>query len=271
MSECVADHDDRAEAKVCDRCGAHGAIPHGYVDGDCMLPHRMTGDRHPPRAHHGLVCRYCIARWQEWLQEILELYATLGTVLEPGSIPDTTAQHDRPKKAPASPSPIRLEAWALLYGRLNDRATVLDRAGNAVRDNTGKIVTEPAVRGSNLPDIPELLTGWAQAAYDAQDWTAAAPTTVTGAVAALTAIPADTIGAQEWVDEYDAELKWIRRALRNAHGITDPQPIGKCLTVDCRGRVWADKDTGEPKCGECKRRYGTLDLVRLKANEKRTG
>lgn len=269
---CTVEHDsEQPAAKVCERCGAFGDTPHGWVEGDCILPHRMTNDRHPPKAKHGHVCGYCIDRQHEWLTEITELYATLVQVLSPGSIPDNTAAHKRPKKAPASPSPIRLEAWALLHNeQLNDRVTILNAAGYATRDENGNFVTEPAYRGNNLPDVAEVLAGWAQAAYDAQDWTADAPSTVTGAVAALTALDPDIIGQQEWIDEYDAELKWIRRALRNAHGLTDPQPLGKCLTVDCKGRVWAEKDGGEPRCSRCGRRYGTNDLVRLKLNERRT-
>lgn len=243
------------EAKVCKRCGAFGDLPHGWVEDDCILPHRTTNEHHMPRAKHGHICDHCVTRHREWLEEIVTLYATLTDVLLAGSIPDDTAEHQRVKKAPASPSPLRLDAWALLHPRMLNWGARVD----------GEL--RVGYLGGSLPDIPTLLSSWAQAAYDAQGWTATAPDTVSGAVAALTTA-AELAGHQTWIDDYDAELTWIRRSLRNAHGISNPTHLGMCLNVGCTGKVWP-KPGDNPRCGKCGRRYGTNDLVRLKLNEKR--
>jgi hypothetical protein len=252
----MTDLTEKPKTRLCEQCGAFGDMPHSWVEGDCVLRHRLTNERHLPKATAGHICGHCVSRHREQLAEIVELYATLGRVVLAGSVPDNTAEHGHTKKAPASPSPLRLDAWSLIHNdMLNDHILVDGR-------------TEPAYLGAHLPDIPSLLASWAQAAYDAQEWTSTAPTTVTGATAALRAA-ADVIARQEWIDDYDAELGWMWRALRNAHGLTQPQALGRCLTVDCGGQVWPVEDN-HPRCGRCGRRYGTLDLVRMKVHEKKT-
>lgn len=236
-------------------CSTCGSIDrHVWVEGDCILPHRRHSRRLVPGT---FVCEPCVERHTTWLREIVDLYATLTDVLLAGSVPDDTAAHKHQKKAPASPSPIRLDAWALLHNQVNDH----------VNNDDGTV--SPAYLGANLPDIPAILTGWAQALYDANDWTATAPNTVTGAAAALTA-GAETIAGDPDVDSYDAELRWVRRALRNAHGLTDPHPLGQCLTLDCGGNVWPAAGE-QPRCDRCARRYGASDLVRMKLQARITG
>lgn len=241
-----------SESKLCERCGSFGEIPHVWIEGDCVLPHK---------GHHwatiGLVCGGCVLRHVTALAEVVELFATLDQVLDPTSIPDDTAEHAHVKKKPASPAPMRLEAWAML----NDRA----RMGVVTRENG---VTTAAYLGSALPDVPVVLAGWADHLWELLGYTGQAPTTVSGAAAVLT-VNAETIARSPLVDDYDAELKWLRQALRAAHAITDQRPLGDCITVDhgadCGGQVWEDRDGGKPRCDRCKRRYGTLDLVRVKA------
>lgn len=231
-----------SDGEICDKCGAFGLMPHIWVEGMCVLPHRNHS-----RATVGFCCTWCVDKLAGWLTEIVELYAGLPDVLEPGSIPDTTAEHQRPKKRPASPAPVRLEAWAMLYD--SDR---LYRTGSP----------------SDLPDVAAVLGTHAQALWDDLGY-GPAPDTVTGAVGTLTA-NVEVVAGSPWIDEFDADLRWLRKALRDAHGITEPKPIGDCLTVDCTGKVWPDRDDGRPRCGSCKRRYGLHDLVRLKVNERAT-
>lgn len=246
--------DDQATTGACSKCGRDDGT-HEWQDDDCVLPHRGHSTNLIAGGH---VCVLCVERHRDWLAEIVELYATLTDVLLAGSIPDDTADHKRAKKAPASPSPLRLDAWALLYGQLNDHV-IVNGADQA------------AYLGSNLPNVPLVLAGWAQAAFDAQDWTSTAPTTVTGAVAALRAA-AEVMGRIPDVDTYDAELRWVRRALRSAHGLRQPQDFGACLTVtanrSCTGRVIRET-VEQPHCKRCNRIYNTNDLVRLKMNERR--
>lgn len=226
-----------ADGQVCSKCGAFGSMPHSWVESDCVLPHK----NHSP-AKIGHCCTWCVDRHKEWLREILDLYATLDQVLEPGSIPDDTAEHGHQKKKPASPAPVRLEAWAMLYD-----ADRLYRTGS------------PA----DLPDIPAVLTVHAQALWDDLGY-GQAPTTVSGAASTLTA-NADTVAGRPWIDEYDADLRWLRKALRTAHGISDPKPLFPCISVDCTGMVWRQGEGEQPKCRRCGRLYGKLDIVRARA------
>lgn len=241
---------------VCDKCGAFGDMLHTWLETDCILQHRTHS-----RANVGHICQRCCDRHRSWLTEIVELYAGLPDVVDPSSIPDDTAEHKHTKKKPASPAPVRLDAWVMLADT--------GRLFTAVTSPLGGM--QAAYLGSNLPDIPAVLTGWAQNAIDATGVTDTAPQTVSGAATVLTT-HAETIGYQPWVDEYDAEIRWVRASLRRAHGIRPQKRLGACITVtdgkDCGGSVWPDRDGGKPRCDKCARRYGTLDLVRLKAMQR---
>lgn len=234
---------------VCERCGAFGEMDHEWTEGDCVLPHRNHSTRLIVGTH---VCIHCVDRWKDWLKEIVELYATLDEVTLAGSIPDDTAEHQHTKKAPASPSPLRLDAWALLYGKLN--AWVKQPDGTMEHQGM-----------TGLPDIPDVLHNWVEAIYDALGWTGSTSTAVSASTALLT-VQAETIAGLEDVDTFDAELRWIRRSLNNAHGIPAPTVIGKCLNVDCEGTV-RPRPNQPAKCNRCGRTYGGLDIVRLRGNE----
>jgi len=204
-----------------------------------------------------------VERHKTWLAEIVELWATLAEVIPAGSVPDDTAEHKRPRKQPASPAPLRLEAWAMLADR--DRLHA-----HGARSDDGTLGAD-YLHGT-LPDVPAVLQGWASYAIESgAEPTASRVTTVSGAVVQLRSA-AEHVACQPWIDEYDAELRWVRQSLRRAHGIGDPQRLGRCITVtdgrDCGGSVWPARDGGKPKCDRCARRYETLDLVRLKATSR---
>lgn len=242
---------------VCRECGAFGDMPHGWIEGTCILPHKGHS-----KATVGFVCAGCVDHHRGWLTEIVELYATLGQVIDPGAIPDDTAEHQHVKKKPASPAPMRLGAWAML----NDQA----RLGVVTVENG---VTSPAYLGNALPDIPTVLAGWADHLWELLGYGSDAPDTVTGAAVALTS-NAETIARSPLVDDYDAELRWLRKALRDAHGVTDEKPLGDCLTVtdgqDCPGKVMpSPTGDGRPKCTACRRSYAEKDLVTLSIMESR--
>ena len=228
----------------CTRCGAAPDAPrHTWVEGDCILGHKQH-----TRATIGHVCTGCVDRHRDWLREVVELYGTLWQVLEPGSVPDDTAEHGKPRKQPASPAPIRLAAWAMLHDRDRLRST--------------------GHYGTDLPDIPAVLTGWAQYVHDEHHWTTTAPDTVAGAAATLTA-QAEFLARTPEIDTYDAELRWMRRHLRAAHGVTQPQPVGRCPSLDghgteCRGPLWPDRyGRMAVKCGRCGREFGEAFLRHL--------
>lgn len=240
-------------AGCCERCGAEEGQRHGWVEGDCILPHRNHSRRLVAGAH---VCEPCVERHREWLGEIVELYAGLSAVLFVDSMEDEqTGEYQKKRKAPASPSPLRLAAWALFYNEVNP-ATI------DVSYETGQRVetAHAAYLGGNLPDVPAVLTGWAAQMLDSQ------AVTVFAAATALK-VGAEIVACDPDVDDYDAELGWVRRALRSAHGIANPDPIGPCLNVTCKGRVWPVPGN-KPKCDRCQRRYGVHDIVRLHAQQR---
>lgn len=244
----------------CDRCGGEPKN-HTPVEGDCLLPHGYTHNQHPPQASVGWICRGCVDRQRDWLKEIVELYGTLTDVLLAGSIPDDTAEHDHVKKAPASPSPIRLDAFALL--RPDGLRHTIRGENQFGGDMTSTYLTE-------LPDVPAVLAGWAQAVYDARDMTAAAPAHVEGA-AVVCRMNVEVLARIPDADTFDQEIRWLRRALRAAHGLGLPRDFGRCITVNenqsCHGRVVSEH--GEtPHCKRCGRRYQDgHDLMRLRVSQ----
>lgn len=252
---------DRTGDEPCNRCGETDR--HGWIEGDCILPHRGHSTKLVDGA---FICRPCVDRHRAWLVEIVDLYGGLSSVLLAGSTALEDTEYQKPRKAPASPSPLNLAAWALLH-----RSTLNDHIVDVDYIDGRRVETErDAYLGSNLPNIPRVLAGWAQAAYDANGWTADAPTDLSGAAAALTA-QADVIAGIPDIDTYDTELRWVYRAVRHAHGLGSGarKPVGRCPSLDghgreCGGPLWPDKHGGMAvDCGRCRRNYGEAFLRHL--------
>jgi hypothetical protein len=199
----------------------------------------------------GHICAGCVERLRSWLTEITELWATLAEVIPTGSVPDETAEHMEPGKQPASPAPLRLDAWSML----NDRARLVRLRGD----------------DSDLPDVPAVLEVLAQRLVDdVLVWTSRAPDTVAGATALL-ASHLESLAASPWIDELDAELGWLRRSLRRAHGLSRAgrQPVGHCPSLDgngaaCDGPLWPGRDGRmSVDCGKCGRHFDERFLSHL--------
>lgn len=230
---------DVEQLPPCRVCDAPTGDPHLPMDDDCLLPHSYGSRRHPPRRQSGILCcGWCVDRQRAWLREILDLYATLPFVLDPGSVPDETAEHKRPKKAPEAPAPVRLDVLAMI----SDRAR-LRRTGEQ----------------SDLPDVPAVLSDFAQRLFDdLYPAGATAPDTASGAAAVLIA-SAWRLAGLPWLDEYDAELRWMRSRLRLVHGLSEGHrpPVGHCPVMDgdgnkCGGPLWLDRDgLMRVECGKC--------------------
>jgi len=227
-----------APRKPCEDCGRVDGH-HDWVEGDCVLPHRT----HSRKLLAGtFVCVWCVKRHRDWLRDILDLYATLTDVVLAGSVPDETAEHQHVKKSADTPVPIRLAAWALAF-------------------DAARMFTTGA--GTDLPDIPAVLTSWAQNACDEQGLAGASLDSTLSTAVKLLDAHAERIAGFGWVDEYDAELGWCRTALRRAHGITGGRrPVGKCPSLDgdgveCGGPLWPNLDDGgmSVDCGTCKRHF----------------
>lgn len=232
--------------QLCGRCGAAPGERHAWVDGDCVLPHRAH-----TRAAVGLCCEGCVVRGQEWLAEIVALFDTLPEVIPLGSVPDDTAHHSHVRRRTASPALMRMDAWSMVA----DRARLFYMGNRA-----------------DLPDVPAVL---ADLAYRLHDALGTAPARwygddIASSAAYLTPHMPD-LARMEWVTEAEADLRWVRGHLRRAHGLSEPRALGRCLSVrdgrDCGGRVYPDQAGGRPACDRCRRKYGPLDLVRLKAME----
>jgi len=242
------------EPEPCGKCGSEPGERHTWVEGDCVLPHF----NHSTNLNSGtFVCRRCTGRWERWLGELVELYATLPDVLLAGSIPDDTAEHGKPKKAPASPSPIRLNVWALLHPE--DLRFML-------ADKDGRPTIPTGLKG--IPDVADVLGNWAQAVYDALDWTATAPRTISGATTVL-GVNTLTLAAMPDADSFDAELRWVHGALYEAHGLRESSPVGKCPSLDgdgkeCGGPLWPDKyGRMQVSCSRCHRTFDERFLSHL--------
>jgi hypothetical protein len=268
---CTPLHGDQPVSLVkakCRHCGVLAGRTHQPADGDCILPHRYGIKHHPPRARAGNCCRGCVHRHRDTLTEILELWALLPQVVELGSVPDDTAEHSRAKKQPASPAPFRVLAWALLHGPLPTKIRATGDDGNPIELDGDPIYVDARL-GAFLPNVPGLLAYRARLAVEsgAMATTIKGKTTdpVSTSVIQLRAA-AEHVAAQPWVDEYDAELGWILRKLREAHGIEELPPLGDCILGkdgrECRGKV-REQASGHPKCDRCGREYDTHDLVRM--------
>lgn len=239
-------------ANLCERCGAFGEIPHGWVEGDCVLPHRAHSRKLVAGTH---VCEPCLERWDEWLAEVVDLYATLPDVLRVGSISDDTAEHQH-MKVSGSPALMRLGAWALLHPRM---------LNSHVKGDDGELHHTGT---DGLPDVADVLHNHAQAVYDAKGWTGQAPDTVSGAAAVIRSNREVLAGTPD-VDTFDAELRWVRRSLRTAHGISDAKPVGRCPSLDgwgreCGGPLWpARGGSMSVSCSHCGRKFGQAFLSHL--------
>jgi hypothetical protein len=247
--------DGPAPGEKCDVCGSPAGEPHTPVEGDCILPHDYDQADHPPRARVGWCCASHVHRHRYWLAQIDELWETLDRVTALGTVRDNTADHRRTGKAPASPVPFRTLAWALHFGRIR----------TSVKQSDGSL--KPALLGEHLPKIDQRLNRWV-AALHASGWQGDRSS---NAIFQLRRA-AEHIAAQPWVDEYDAEIRWIWRTLRRAHGLPDrDKTLGRCLTIkdghDCGGTV-REVPNGSPRCDTCRRQYeDPHDLMRLKITE----
>jgi hypothetical protein len=237
------------------------------VEGTCILPHRYDKERHPPQAETGNVCSHCTERHREHLTEIVELYAGLLDVFSGVRIDQDVAEHQHQKKAAAPPAPVRrLEAWVMLFdtGRLYAQGPRRDDGSFA----------EDYVHTAT-PSVYAVLAAWCDYLYEAKNWDANdVAATVAGCASTLSAY-ADFIAGEPWVDDFDAEIRWLRTALRRVHGLSDPRPVADCLNTEkgteCQGQVWRpEPDDGKGlRCDKCNRRYRGLDALRLKVHNRR--
>jgi hypothetical protein len=156
--------------------------------------------------HTGMLCARHVRTLRNWLAEIVEAYALLDDVIEPGSIQREPGQRRQRNLEP--PTPVRLEVVAL-------------------RD-----VRNPmAVRGGDVPSVLGELSGYSQVVREERHLAIpTTPATVTGESALLTA-HLDWICTQPWVDELHAALKAVRSALLDAIGEPKVKPIGRCPVI----------------------------------------
>ena len=227
---------------LCDTCGA--LVGHVWVEGQCL---NVPSHDHRT-ATVGFLCPSCVARINQRLTQILELYATLPFVLPSGSVPDDIAPHRR-IKTDAAPAPMRLSVIALLDPR---------------NHSTGHYTTD-------IPDVAGVLNSWARCLADHLNLAGASLNrTLFSSVQFLRAFEQQAAAAP-WVDDYQAEIDWIWGKLRDAHGLTPPQarPVGRCPSLNgagavCGGPLWPDLGGAmSVACGRCQRVFGPAYLRHL--------
>ena len=251
MSELAGPRSVAGPTPIREVCGTCGGVPHQWVEGDCI----NVPEHDHRRASVGWLCRPCVRRIERSLNEILELYVDLWAVEPTGSVPDDTdARHGR---SPDAPAPMRLEVTAL-------------------RDSRNG-VTATGYLKSDVPYVVGILDAWCRNLAESREL-GDVPRDLTGIVGLLQA-HGDFIAAQSWVDDYQAEVEWVLRSLRWAHGVTPLDAIAVCMCVDCHcsakrivgncsGMVFPQPGT-DPACIRCGREYAKMDLVRLRLNDLR--
>lgn len=226
----------------CQVCGTIGG--HSWTDTDCL---NVPAHDHR-RASVGFLCPACVDRIVDHLADILILYATLPFVTPIGSVHEDVAPH-RHVKNDSAPAPMRLSAVALLDSR--NPAT-----GNYAAD---------------VPDVAGVIGGWAECLCDRRGLAGASLNGTLTASVHLLREHAPYAAAAPWVDEFQVEVEWVWRSLRDAHGLTPPEarPIGRCPSLDgdgfmCGGDLWADRAGAmQVACGRCKRIFGETYLRHL--------
>ena len=209
----------------------------------------------PELATVGLLCGRCASRLETWLSEIPADYALLPWLAEP-----TLSQHQSESKHLKDPEPPA--PTSLVVVALTDR-----RGAGATRVAGDELWYE-------LPDVPAVLPvvhAWAEQLRNDLDPgredrpVEARAVTVHGECGYLLA-GFDSLCAAEWVTDAYQELNVTARALRTVHGLTGAKPLGRCLLVECDGKVWPSRD-GVAKCGTCRRRYDPTDLIRVRLTD----
>jgi hypothetical protein len=229
-------------ASPCPHCGQ--PVGHVWVEGQCL----NVPQHDHRRATIGFLCQPCLDRINDRLEAILILYATLPFVTAIGSVPDDIAPH-RHVKGDSAPAPVRLSVVALLDPR---------------NHATGHYTTD-------VPDVAGVLNDWAEALAEYRGLAGASLNGTLNTSIRLLRAHSTAAAAAPWVDDYQAEIDWCWRSLRDAHGLTPPQtrPVGHCPSQDgrgaiCGGDLWPDKaGTMSVACGRCQRVFGPTYLRHL--------
>lgn len=220
---------------------------------DCDACRECNQPIHPPQhrpRNTGLLCERCAKNLRGWLHDIPDLYATLDPYESPQT--DDTEHHGH-HKISGSPALVRLDVVALM-DRRTVPVTITDQDGTVVGVDT------------SLMDVVGVMCSWA-AMFAEEEGLTSKTGTLTEATGLLTTW-FDTLASQPWIDEMYAELRDVMRALRRAHGITLPKPIGRCINVyerggkviGCQAMLYANP-SGAIRCTSCGRRYDGRGLI----------
>ncbi|MFD6070770.1 hypothetical protein [Amycolatopsis lurida] len=198
-----------------------------------------------PSTRYG--CSDCRNRAGQLLRE-LELYTTefLPLMTQPAR-----GQAGRMSPGYGSRSPARDDVLAALDPR--SRPGDVDEDGEAV-------MRRPDDAGTWVRSIPSSVAGIAKSMAEERD--ELPPSTFGGSLDYIRNLLWWRAGRPDFDDFFD-DLAELHRQARELAGDQPQQALGGCLNVTCDGRVrWGGP--GRPaQCGECKRTYDGLDLVRL--------
>lgn len=192
--------------------------------------------RRDPRwaAPGALLCQPCIDRLWDRLSDIVELYALLPSVTDPGSVESDGSKHT---KADAPPVPLRPSVTDLLDGRLTRTTAYADHPLTWNR------------RG-----VLGVLNGWARVIREEMSLTWQDEPTVAGESAFLRK-HLDWLARQPWADECHDEVVALHSELSTLCGEAKPHPIGRCPATDehgtCGAPLFAPLFADEIDCRTC--------------------
>jgi hypothetical protein len=201
----------------------------------CILRHNT-----PTRATHGHLCHGHNQRILDTLTDLLTWWAMLDEVIEPGSTQETNARGRRIDP----PAPLRLEVVAV-----RDQRTI-------------------ALHDGDLMPVLFVIGEWARLVREERDL--ALPTSLASVVTEVGTLRDhhDWIVAQDWVDDYYAEMCSCARCLRNVVGIQGPISVGPCPIIyehgPCTGKLYQDRWGGmSVSCNKCHAHWDDRELRRL--------
>lgn len=155
----------------------------------------------------GLLCARHAHTLRTWLVDVVEAYALLDFVIEPGSV-QTGSDSVKRRRSDEAPPPIRLDVAAL-----RDRRNLA------------------AVRGGDIPSVLGVMASWAGLVREERHLATPATAATVAGEAEVLSVHLDWICAQPWVDELHRELKQLRAPLLAAIGEPPRKPIGNCPVV----------------------------------------
>lgn len=197
----------------------------------------------------GLVCTQHYERVAQWLHEI-EVEAAILSPVKSMQV----ASGNRGAGLASERSPARLDAIVMRDSRRGTGTPVQGEQDPWGFDST--------------PSILDVLGSWARVTREDRELQPPDHVTVASERRTLTA-HWGWICEQPWVDEFVADLRVLRSALKATNGTSEPRrkAVGLCPTLleegECGGKLWPDEKHGDVVCEMCDRVFVPEELRHL--------